>query len=517
MRRPKSKWRFASGSAPAQTFPGTCIRPPPSSDGSLPLLLLAALLPLCLLSSGLLPGPDARAAEDDGVAAKKAALLLRMQVNRAIKSGARWIADHQHTDGSFRLSKNNPAGPFPSSRHRFGISALCFYTLADCGYDAEHEAVKKALAYLLKHYRQQMKGDYWTQASAYSLSLLVLGLHDLYVTPARRSQLDQRDRYGSRRRTEKNPCGYPKRIRKLIEDVLDWLMANQAVLGQGKQARRGLFRYPDGFNQGGAPPGMPASHMGPEDLSNTQYVLLALWAGSRCGYEIPVETLEAIAARLLEYQERGGPQVARVPDPKPRPPGAPGAKKKRYADPAHPPKLPPAKTDQARGFPYTLGREMTGSMTTAGLSSLAIVKAMLLERNALKPGLRTQLDRGIWDAIAWLTHNYDLESNPGAPGRLWQYYYLYGLERACVILGKRYLGAHDWYAEGARLFVDAQENDGSWKPAGQLGHFGAGPGGASPFRTDVLDTCFALLFLKRATIVPKIPILEGPVTTPSAK
>ena len=36
------------------------------------------------------------------------------------------------------------------------------------------------------------------------------------------------------------------------------------------------------------------------------------------------------------------------------------------------------------------------------------------------------------------------------------------------------------------------------------------------YKTDVLDTCFALLFLKRATVIPKQPVLDdGPVTTPS--
>jgi hypothetical protein len=179
------------------------------------------------------------------------------------------------------------------------------------------------------------------------------------------------------------------------------------------------------------------------------------------------------------------------------------------------PKEQPRPEDRARGFPYTMGGQVTGSMTTAGLSSLVIVKAMLLERNALKTATRKALDRGIWDAIAWLTWNYDLHWNPGAGSR-WQYYYLYGLERACVIAGKRMLGEHDWYREGATLLVDDQEEEGSWRPDDQLGGFGRGPGGKLVFRTEILDTCFAVLFLKRATLIPKRPVLDdGPVTTPS--
>ena len=42
-------------------------------------------------------------------------------------------------------------------------------------------AIKRAVSYLKKHYRSYMKGEYWSQASAYSLSLVVLALHDLYA------------------------------------------------------------------------------------------------------------------------------------------------------------------------------------------------------------------------------------------------------------------------------------------------------------------------------------------------
>jgi len=160
-------------------------------------------------------------------------------------------------------------------------------------------------------------------------------------------------------------------------------------------------------------------------------------------------------------------------------------------------------------------------MTTAGLSSLLIVKSMLLERGGLAKGagaaLRKDLDQGIWDAIAWLQVNYTLRANPGM-GTTWQYYYLYGLERAMVIAAKRMLGPRDWYREGAEMLLRGQQEDGRWQPPGQLGVFGGGPMGGSAFRTDVLDTCFALLFLKRATLTPKKPVLDepkGPVTTPS--
>jgi len=489
---------------------------------SLPTLLVLSLL---LLPAAGAATPGARASEmgdtgggvpvADDLRKRKADLLLRLRVKRAIDRGALWIARQQQKDGSFKLKGNALGGPFPESRHGFGVSSLCFYTLADCGYTPDQSEIKKALSYLRKHYRGQMgKGDYWPKASSYSLSLFVLGLHTLYVKPGHRSKRVQRDRYGHQKKTRERPCGYPKWARGLIEEILDWLLAHEA--------KTGLFRYPDGFNLGTRPapmPGMLPSHEGPEDLSNTQYVLLALWAGSRCGYEIQIATLEKIAHRLLAYQEASGPAVARTPDPKPADKKQAAVGAGRYAPPSRPGGQPSStrNLDQARGFPYTLGSLATGSMTAAGLSSLFIVKAMLLERHALRAAVRKQLDRGIWDAIAWLTWNYDLHANPpGVP--LWQYYYLYGLERACVISGKRFLGEHEWYPEGARMLVTEQEEDGRWRPGNQLGGFGGLPGAPSTYRTDVLDTCFALLFLKRAALIPRRPVLDdGPVTTPREK
>ena len=47
------------------------------------------------------------------------------------------------------------------------------------------------------------------------------------------------------------------------------------------------------------------------------------------------------------------------------------------------------------------------------------------------------------------------------------------------------IGNHDWYFDGARKLLEAQRPDGSWD--------------ASHFKKPTWDTCFAILFLKRAT------------------
>jgi hypothetical protein len=63
------------------------------------------------------------------------------------------------------------------------------------------------------------------------------------------------------------------------------------------------------------------------------------------------------------------------------------------------------------------------------------------------------------------------------------FYFLWSLERVGVIYGLETIGSKDWYAWGAEILLASQQTSGLWH--GEYGAYGA-------------DTCFALLFLKRA-------------------
>ncbi len=485
-----------------------------SSPGGLRYLRLGPVMLLALLS--LTPTALGEDPAPEDVARRKADLLFRLRVHRALDRGALWLLTLQQGDGSFRLEGNVQHGPFPESRHGFGETALVTYTLAHCGLGPERREIERALAYLRKRFASLMKGEFWPQASSYSLALMVLALHTLYARPARDEAAMQGDRYAGREAERKNPCGYPAWVRSALDQILDWMLA--------RRSQRGLFRYPDGLLSGGGPPLGPPSapprgpaargpdFHGPEDISNTQYVLLALWAGTRCGYRVPKDAAVSIAERLLELQETGGPQRVRSRDAADESAAA-SQEGARYAPGRSVP--PTREIDQARGFGYTPGEMATGSMTTGGLSSLLTVKAILLEQHELDPELGRRLEQGIWDAIAWLGANYDLEANPPV-GALWHYYYLYGLERALVIAGKQTLDGRDWYREGAELLLSAQRPDGRWTPPSPLAGFG-GFVAQEPYATTHLDTCFALLFLKRAALTPLRPLLDPPaVVTPAS-
>jgi len=68
------------------------------------------------------------------------------------------------------------------------------------------------------------------------------------------------------------------------------------------------------------------------------------------------------------------------------------------------------------------------------------------------------------------------------------FYLLWSIERCGVLFNRRETAGKDWYPWGAELLLDHQGNDGSWK------------GGTYPAAIPIADTCFALLFLKRANL-----------------
>jgi hypothetical protein len=63
-----------------------------------------------------------------------------------------------------------------------------------------------------------------------------------------------------------------------------------------------------------------------------------------------------------------------------------------------------------------------------------------------------------------------------------------GLERACILGGVMSIGGLDWYEIGALRLLDRQRDDGSFR---------AKDGNNANGRPEI-DSCFALLFLKRA-------------------
>ncbi len=187
--------------------------------------------------------------------------------------------------------------------------------------------------------------------------------------------------------------------------------------------------------------------------SNTQFALLALRSARRMGLEVPEPVLTEALAGLEMFRDPSG------------------------------------------GFTYApRDRIAYAGITAAALASLAVLQ----EAAADLPRLRSALERNAelrTGAEEWLEARFDPQRNHFTDGA-WtdqsHFAYLWALERWCGLTGRERIAGRDWYAEGASWLLETQARDGS---------FGGG-------MRQLADTCFALLFLRRATVSPAAELLE---------
>ena len=148
-----------------------------------------------------------------------------------------------------------------------------------------------------------------------------------------------------------------------------------------------------------------------------------------------------------------------------------------------------------------------GSMTAAGLSTLAITSRMLQDDSDVGPDGRPDCcalhppSEAFEKGRRWLGTPgvFSVNTNPGVG--TFHYYYLYGLERAGRLGNVRFFGNFDWYRAGARYLTSAQSGDGSWNDRG------------TP--EPVVNTCYALLFLSKGlarVVVNKLDYVSPPDT-----
>jgi len=123
------------------------------------------------------------------------------------------------------------------------------------------------------------------------------------------------------------------------------------------------------------------------------------------------------------------------------------------------------------------------SMTAGGVGALAILDSLL--------GREWKSDKTVLNGLAWLAKNWSWSENVGpseiggGKPKSWLLYHYYAIERMGMLLDTPKVGDNDWYLEGANILLDAQKPGGSWLMSD----------GGKP----LWDTCFAILFLKRAT------------------
>jgi len=165
---------------------------------------------------------------------------MEVAINGAIDRGVDYLTDRQDLDGSWAGDRNH---------YKVGGTALNAYALVKSGTRPEHQALRRALAYI----------DANPPEKTYEAGCVLM----LY------GALDHET--------------YRDRARDILEDLLDWQI--------------GDWGYPGGHAN-------PST--GHVDLSNTQYGALGLWAASEMGLEVPAVAWRRLAEATLRYQRADG-------------------------------------------------------------------------------------------------------------------------------------------------------------------------------------------------------------------
>jgi hypothetical protein len=416
------------------------------------------------------------------------------QVNKAIDCGVEWLKKHQHPNGSWG--------------GRIGLAALPALTLLECGVKADDSCVQKTR----RHVRQAIPHLQTT----YDLALAILFLDrlgdpadtKLIQTCALRLVAGQHPSGGwtyecpllppkvehdlltvMRERRPKSsldffvggpggsaPPGFIARDPNapITKDIQGSSSSDSKLLPEGGvapldkdrpsagEAKRAWERLPEPLRKLPSLQPPKIAHKLPSrdgtDNSNTQFAILGVLAASH--YDLPLERTYALIVHRFHVSQQ-----------------ADGQWNYHFVPPS-----------QAGGTP---------AMTGAGLLGLA-VQYGLVQDQASSPQKAAQFkDPAVDKGFDYLGRfiGKPLGTNKKPKGRSKaeiNLYFLWTVERCGVLFNRRQIGDKDWYPWGVELLLDHQQTDGSWNNGGYPGSI------------PVADTCFALLFLKRANLAKEL-------------
>ena len=211
------------------------------------------------------------------------------------------------------------------------------------------------------------------------------------------------------------------------------------------------------------------------DTSQTQYSVLALWSAYYNKIDIPEAKAAAVCNWLLRTQDRTGTWAYQGKDP--------GSYTRMEQSDRKTPSMLVAGAGSVYMSADVLGFVQRGEEEDDGKPK-ALVKVEEQSKDKRKASQLVNLgvlQRSMGDADRLFASRYNIRTNH------WQHYYLYGLERyqsfrEHAVGGKQ--KEPKWYNDGVNLLRSTQAGNGSWRDKkGQ----------------DVINTCFATLFLLRST------------------
>jgi hypothetical protein len=402
------------------------------------------------------------------------------EVQKAIQRGSEWLEKATAQRLATYRSARKPA------HQALGRMALPCFALLRSGVPPER---------LQNHFVWCAKQPF---RATYSVALWVMALEARSI---KRSALPPRNRTRSVTRFERGQLPAPDK--ELMRRAIEWLIKTRGV-GAGWWS---YFGTPPGSDAGGK--GGPVGHDGKTpakvgDRSNSQFAVLALHSALASGVEVPDAVWSEIVAEAFKSQAKKGPKgslegsvftpespFAFDPRDERGDPNKVSGTRERGAKKVDP--TLEERRDTARGWSYVMTRRPKGgaygSMSAAGVSTLAISLEGLRRAGKLSPKLERKLLGSLRDGLCWLLANYDPGRNPKRDGTTWYYYWLYSLEKAMDTSGVDRLGVNEWWRDVAAELLVRQGVKGDW---GSLE-----------------DTSFALLVLNRATLPAKLEITDA--------
>lgn len=418
--------------------------------------LTRALMALCLLVPYSVTGNAGESPAGPALPVEPARTKeFASRIDRSIEAGTAWLRNRQESSGEFSRGVPEAWGS--------GATALAVLTLRICGVDPDDPAIARGVKALRGAYppRDAPSGT----NSTYGVSLTLLALEAVH----------EADESGDRSLSVSD--------REWIAELVGYLERCQAPSGGFGYGvpRRGASR-----------PGDADSSDPYWDHSNSQFAMLGLAAGRRLGETASEAVWLKALHHWLRTQAESGPEVPWY--------APPDEEDGRYGSST------PGKPGIARARGWTYGNgysDSTGSMTAGGVSSIALCREALAGAGSFDRVMNRSSAEALRDGLAWLGSNFTVDENPGrrvlagaGPDPLAHHYYLYSLERAGVLAGAAWMGRHDWYGEGAEHLLGTQSKDGSWV---KKTRDGTALQVEATFSAPQVDSCFALLFLKRAS------------------
>ncbi len=391
-------------------------------------------------------------------------------IQEAIERGKKWLQHEQKPTGFW----GDGTGAGPGKGWGVGFTALAGLTLVECGVPITNTDVKQAAAVVRRHAAEL--------EDTYEIALVILFLDRL------KSKSDKRtiQWLAARLIAAQMPSGgWGYKVAKHSEAATDRLLTTLRKLstleakaaekdGKGEKNKKPTFDLEKARRAALAglpgsmrslpvfedpPMNLPADPKekrhdlrdATTDNSNTHFAMLGVWTARK--YDVPVDRTFVLVNRRFRSTQGG---------------------------------------NGTWSYDFARGGQGGGSTTSVALLGIAI-------GHVIDPpvGIKPEADPVVLNGLVALSRVVgapvgDTQNRPEikAKGGL---YFLWAMERIAVLYDIQKLGKKDWYLWGAEILICHQRGDGSWDLDG--GYAGQHP---------VVNTCFALLFLKRANLTPDL-------------